>query len=150
MDTYDTHDVYENKPELEPFTLGSNFQGVVDQLGRILSPSDRDAVLNYIARRVGADKIEVNLDNNTASRRGVTIELRAAHAVVLYKLSEMYPRVVSLETLGKALWGLHRQQRDMNTIRGFMSGLRERVAALGATIENKHKSGYRLSYNGDV
>jgi DNA-binding response OmpR family regulator len=132
-----------------PQTLPDDVEFVISQL----NTAHLDRALAGVAAKMIADLasrlpckervITVDLGKNLAVREGVIVLLSPNQASVLYTLTEVYPRIVSVAELCKAVYGA-RPPRSPNTMRVMMTDLRARIAPLRAGIGNLHGRGYRL------
>jgi DNA-binding response OmpR family regulator len=109
-----------------------------------LTPEQRYAEISHLTRRLGGERVLVNLDRNTAMRGDVTVELSPSQTVIMHKLCAAYPFVVSVGEIASALWGPQSLHKDLNTVRVMITAMRRRIAPLQASIENKFSKGYRL------
>ena len=143
-DTTDQHLPVPDRPALK-----DSIRAVIDRLLQQPRPrpsagEEAAAVIVALTSDAELDPIIVNLDSNTATRRGVCRQLTPNEAVLLYALIEAWPGCASLIDMARALWGANRF--DLNTVRVMISGMRRKLAILDITIRNVHGVGYRLEY----
>lgn len=118
---------------------------VVACLVRRLPPNEKAEVIASIAYRLVPENLSVSLSTNTASRCDVVVRLQPNQASVLYTLNAKYPMRASLHEIAVGLWGQEHRNREINSIRVLIVGLRRLLAPLNVGIINDMGRGYRLA-----
>lgn len=95
---------------------------------------------------VEATRLLVDLNSNTAARRGTTVKLTRQEAEAAYILNRRFPRVVPWDEFGDELYGpSHGRDLRATTFYALLSYLRRKLRPLGVTIANTHGVGWRLT-----
>lgn len=93
-------------------------------------------------QRIENSPLKVSLEFNTVICGGMALELEPKQAELMYVLRKHWPRNVHKDRLLSQVWG--QQQVEENAVRTTIYQTRKRVAAIGYTIRNSRKQGYRL------
>ncbi len=86
----------------------------------------------------------VDLDNNTACRFGLVVQLSPQPAEVLFMLAKASPRVLKRDTLMRGVWGINEPPSASRAVDVNISRLRREIEPLGLTIITVRSEGYAL------
>lgn len=94
-----------------------------------------------------AETLLVSLDTNAASRLGNVVQLEPRMAELLFALRERFPKPLTMAGAIKALVGIGREPRNVETlVKVQISRLRRALAPLGVMIETRYTAGWRLVF----
>lgn len=94
-------------------------------------------------------RLLVDLNNNTITRSGITINLTAMEAEILASIAETHPSSIRMARLIARVYGASEEPGNAKgTICATISRMRSKLAALGVTIPPGYR-GFRLHLDGE-
>lgn len=96
---------------------------------------------------VSSKELVVDLDQNVASRGGISVELTPNQTVLLLTLQNYYGQPAPLGLLHHSTYGkfvTEHNPRSDNTVRVQLNVLRRKIEPLRANIRTVHGAGYQL------